>query len=129
MIGIDTNVLLRLFQLDDDPDQSARAQRAIREHGHVFVNDVVLAEFVAVSKRVFKLSRVEIHHRLEAILEAPEFEVANTDTVARAVERYGAESFDFADLLIGETNLDHGCDATLSFDKGANKSALFRPVP
>ena len=129
MIGIDTNVLLRAFQIDDDPQQSGRAKRVIKDNAPVFINDVVLAEFARVCKQTFKLDRSEILLRLEAILESPEFAVARPLAVSRAVDRFRSKSSDFADWLIGESNLEYGCEATLSFDKDVNKVSIFIPVP
>lgn len=129
MIGIDTNVLLRVFLLDDDPAQSARARVAIEANAPVFLNDVVLAEFVWACRRVFKLERAAIRSRLDAILEAPEFVVARPAAIARAVAGYGSRASDFADWLIAESNRERGCDATLTFDIDAAKSDAFRLVP
>ena len=46
MIGVDTNVLVRIFA-SDDAQQAASAIRVIDEanRGQIFVNVVVLAEF------------------------------------------------------------------------------------
>ena len=47
MIGLDTNILLRLW-LDDDPAQSRRVDALLAEHaqapGSLLVTDVVLAK-------------------------------------------------------------------------------------
>jgi predicted nucleic-acid-binding protein len=126
VIGIDTNVLLRAFLLDDDPAQSARA---IAANAPVFLNDVVLAEFAWVCRSVFKLERTDIHHRLDAIVGAPEFVVSQPGAIARAVAGYGSRASDFADWLIAESNREHGCDATLTFDMSAAKSEAFELVP
>ena len=128
MIAIDSNVLLRFFQHDNDAAQSARAQKAVKQHAPVFVNDVVLAEFVWTCKRTFKLDRIEIHKRLEAIGESTEFIVARPQVFERALRGYGARTSDFADWLIGEVNLEHGCEATLTFDTDAVKGRGFRLV-
>ena len=128
MIAIDTNVLLRFFQQDDDPAQSARAHRAVRDNAPVFVNDIVLVEFAWTCKAVFKLDRAAIRLRLEAISDAPEFTVARPEALSRAIWGYGAQKSDFPDWLIGQTNAEHGCEATLTFDKGAKSGAGFTLV-
>ena len=128
MIAIDTNVLLRAFLHDSDPAQSARAQRAIRAHAPVFLNDIVLVEFAWTCKSVFKLDRAAIHQRLEAIVEAPEFAFARPEAVDRAVRAYGSRKSDFADRLIGESNFDQGCSTTITFDEGAVKGGGFKLV-
>ena len=62
MIGIDTNVLLRIFGSDeDDPDQVAAARGLLRTAAPLFVNPIVLAEFVWTLRRTYKLDRRAIH--------------------------------------------------------------------
>ena len=129
MIGIDANVLLCALVNTTDPTMTARAQRAISDNAPVFVNTVVLMEFAWICKRNYKMQRADIHEKLESILVAPEFQFAEREVIARAVAGYGSRMSDFADWLIGETNLEHGCDVTLTFDKGAAKGAAFKAVP
>ena len=129
MIGIDTNILLRALLLDDDPAQSARARAAIEANAPVLLNDVVLVEFVWTCRRAFKLERADIYRRLDAIVKAPEFIFAQPTAVARAVAGYGSRGSDFADWLIAETNREHSCDTTLTFDRNAAKSPAFTLAP
>ena len=55
MIGVDTNVLVRIFA-SDDAQQAASAVRVIDESGpdQIFVNVVVLAEFAWTMRRAYK---------------------------------------------------------------------------
>jgi predicted nucleic-acid-binding protein len=126
MVGIDTNVLVRFFEANDDARQTAAARELVREAAPVFVNPVVLAEFAWTLRTVFKLGRAAIHDRLAGIVEAPEFSVAFPDATARAVTQYESGAADFADYLIGELNVAWGCENTLTFDKAATKSGAFR---
>ena len=128
MIGIDTNILLRIFETDDDPAQSLRARKAIEEHAPVFLHDVVLAEFVWTCRTAFKQSRQAIHRRLKAIAESTEFVVSRPEVFARAVEAYGAHKSDFADWLVGLSNLDSGLEFTLTFDRDAARRRAFGMV-
>jgi len=127
MIAIDTNVLLRAFQADD-MTQSKLAQTIIRDHAPVFLNEIVLVEFAWVCRSLFKLDRAATARRLHAIVEAREFAFAQRDAIARAVADFTTRKSDFADCLIGALNLDHGCEATLTFDKGASKGEGFRRI-
>lgn len=119
MIGIDTNILIRMFQREDDPKRAAAAQKFVRDQAPVFLSPIVLAEFAWTLRNIFKVDRVGIHARLALVVEAPEFAVAYPEAVARAVKEYGKGPADFADYLIGELNLSHGCDRTFAFDKDA----------
>lgn len=124
MIGIDTNVLLRFYE-KDNPLQYEMAGRAIRDYAPVFINELVLLEFVWVCQSTYKMDRTEIHRRLKAIVNAEEFEFAWRESIERAVDGYGARKSDFADWLVGEMNREHGCETTLTFDGGAAKDGAF----
>jgi predicted nucleic-acid-binding protein len=125
VIGIDTNILLRIFETQDDPAQSLRAHKAIEDNAPVYLHDVVLAEFVWTCRSAFKQSREAIHRRLQAIADSTEFVVARPEVFERVVHAYGSQKSDFADWLVGLSNLDQGLEYTLTFDKGAARRRAF----
>jgi predicted nucleic-acid-binding protein len=125
VIGIDTNILLRIFETEDDPAQSLLARKAIEDNGPVYLHDVVLAEFVWTCRRIFKLPRQAICQRLQAIAESTEFVVARPEVFERADQAYGSQKSDFADWLVGLSNLDRGLEYTLTFDEGAARQRAF----
>ncbi len=130
MIGIDTNVLLRFFEVDDDAAQTAAAQQFVRDHAPVFIHPIVLAEFAWTLRTTFKLDRTTVYDHLAGIVAAPEFTLANPQATGRAVEQYGMGAADFADCLIGEMNhAVFGCETTVTFDKAAAKVPAFRHLP
>jgi predicted nucleic acid-binding protein len=62
MIGVDTNVLLRLF-LRDDEEQRALAERCIERatrEAAIMINPIVLAEFAWTLARVRRLQRDDV---------------------------------------------------------------------
>ena len=128
MIGIDTNILLRIFEMEDDPAQSLRARKAIEGNAPVYLHDIVLAEFVWTCRTAFKQPRETICRRLQAIAESAEFVVARPEVFRRAVEADRSQKSDFADWLVGLSNLDHGLEYTLTFDKGAARRRAFGMV-
>ncbi len=131
MIGVDTNVLLRLSD-KTDPSQSARARALVASQGDggCFVNEVVLAEYAGTLKRSYKLPRLEIAERVEALLNSCEIVVARIDEVRRALDSFDAGPADFADYFLGEINRSMGCSAAVSFDRDALESGdPFLPVP
>jgi predicted nucleic-acid-binding protein len=123
MIGLDTNVLLRLGD-EREPGQRARAIALMRTLGAAgaFVNPIVLAEFAWTLARTYKLSRDEIVDRIEILLEAPEFVIAHDEEAERALTRFRGGPADFADYFLAEINRSAGCDATATFDGDALKS-------
>jgi predicted nucleic-acid-binding protein len=128
MIGIDTNVLVRLFELEDDPQQTAAARRLIETRAPVFINPIVLAEFAWTLRSIFKLDREAVYARLLGIVDAPEFTVLFPQATGRAIEQYGKGPAGFADYLIGELNLECGCERTFTFDEDAARNLTFRAL-
>jgi predicted nucleic-acid-binding protein len=131
MIGLDTNVLLRLGD-DREPDQRDRARALVGSQGTngCFVNAIVLSEFAWTLTRIYKLSRADVAARIALILEAPEFVVASLAEASRAVQRFRSGPADFADYFLAEINNSAGCAATATFDRDAIKSGEpFKPVP
>ncbi len=128
MIAIDTNVLVRHLT-EDDPAQTAVARRFLArlspdEPG--FVSIVVLAELYWVLRRGrSKLSADRALSALEIILDTPELEVEDEESVSRSLERARAGA-DFADALIADAAELYGCSETVTFDRGAATSLGWR---
>ena len=124
MIGLDTNVLVRLLVADDE-DQHRTAVRFVKEavsrREALFVNRVVLAELAWALARAYRRSREEIASAVERILLTAEFEVEGSDQAWSALEKYRRGGADFADCLIGASNSAAGCTKTATFDKAAGK--------
>ena len=131
MIGLDTNVLLRLF-IDDDRRQYERAREfvdAATSHAPCVINAVVLAEFAWALGRSFKKKRVEIAHLVAEVLSADDLEIPFRRAALRALAAYRAGKADFPDYLIAEINADLGCASTATFDRAALDHSAFSPVP
>lgn len=130
MIGLDTNVLVRHLT-QDEPKQARAASRLIEEACTLdepgYVNRVVICEVVWVLERAYRYERTVIAGCLETILRTADLRVENEKAVWTALGRY-QEGYDFADALIGETNLMAGAAETRTFDKRAARLPGFRPV-
>lgn len=128
MIGLDTNILVRLIT-DDDPAQAERAARFLGENcsaaSPAFINCVVLVELEWVLRSAYGYERVLIADALEQLLGSPDRSIEREAEVrdAMVIYRNGA---DFADALIGRNNHASGCDATLTFDRGVPAAVGFR---
>ena len=125
MIGIDTNVLVRILETDDNRAQTSAANKLLRNHGSVFVSPIVLAELVWVLESQFGLDSGQIFERLQRLLGATEFQFFAREAMERAVAQFGNGKPDFADCLIGELNLAMGCETTMTFDKDAARTGPF----
>ncbi len=127
MIGLDTNVLVRHLT-QDEPEQARLASALIEEACATdtpgFINRVVLCEVVWVLERAYRYDRETIAACLETILRTADLRIENEEVVWAALFRY-QEGYDFADALIGETNVLAGVTETRTFDKRAARSSTF----
>lgn len=131
MIGLDTNVIVR-YLVQDDVDQGRAAAKAIGSQCTVedpgFVSLLVLAEIVWVLDRAYGYPRDQVWAALGALLDTAELRVEQPDLARRALATYREKAIDYADCLIGLSNVVHGCEVTLTFDKRAAKSGWHRLI-
>lgn len=128
MKGLDTNAVVRFLVRDDE--KQAQAVRKIlldaEKKGDVlFVPIAAILETIWVLSSVYKYSREEIVQALESLLVLSVLDVEEHERAAnlcRMAVRYDA---DLADLLIGLTSRDKGCETTLTFDSKAARCDLF----
>ncbi len=124
MIGIDTNVLLRLW-LDDDPAQSRRIDTLLAEHGNtagsLLVSDVVLAEAVWTLSSAYTQAKAEQLKAVRSLLEEAAFAFENRDAVAAALATCEQSNCGFSDCLIAAKHAALGCEFTATFDKRMRK--------
>ena len=123
MIGLDTNVILRLFDRSD-PAQTGMVERLVAAGG-CLVNPIVLTEFVWTLDRAYKLKRHVIADHLDRILQASEFSVPFLDEASAVVDRYRTGPADFSDYFLSEINRTLGCTTTVTFDRDAAKDRDF----
>lgn len=124
MIGLDTNVLARLF-VEDDVQQARQARefvaaRCTRQNPG-FVDRVALCELVWVLSSVHDYRRAEIAPIIEKLLSSRDLIVEDEAAVRAALRTFTSRNIDFADALIGEVNRVRGCEATATFDRKAAK--------
>jgi predicted nucleic-acid-binding protein len=124
MIGIDTNILLRLW-LNDDPAQSKRIDQLLAEHGRLpgslLVTDVVLAEAVWTLKSVFEQDTHAQLIAVRSLLGETAFAFDDREAVAAALTLFESGSCGFADCLVVAKHALQGCDFTATFDRGMRK--------
>lgn len=124
MIGLDTNVVVRLF-VDDDRKQvhAARAFVSGRcsRNDPGFVNRISLCELVWVLESVHGYGRAAIGNVVEQLLASSDILVEDHELAQVALATFQTTNADFADALIGEVNRARGCDVTATFDRKAAK--------
>jgi len=124
MIGIDTNLLLRLI-VGDDPKQAVTARDFLRDNCTAdepgYVCHIVLVELVWTLAKAYGFTRDTIAAAIEQVLETAQLDVESSNDVAAAVRDFRSGTADFADCLLVRVNSAAGCSHTVTFDRKAAK--------
>lgn len=132
MIGIDTNVLLRVI-IADEPKQAEAARNFIRNHCSPddpgYVSHITMVELVWTLGKAYQLSREDISRAVEQILETAQLDVESSNDVAAALKDYRKGTADFADCLLARVNAAAGCDYTITLDRKAARLTGFKLLP
>ena len=121
MIGVDTNILLRLMVPEAAAD-SRRAAAFVAEVGAeapIFVGLIVVVEMIWVLERKYGYARERSVAAIRHLLDSPDFVVDRAALVAAAIDRVDRLGTDIADELIAACNRQQGCSRTLTFDRKA----------
>jgi len=129
MIGVDTNVLVRIFA-NDDSRQTESASRLIDQSADtgIYVNVVVPAEFAWTMRRAYKWDDEWIRQALNRIVRHPALTIQHRESVLEAISKSNTSLHAFADRLIAALNRDAGCRTTLTFDKEAARDSGFEEL-
>jgi predicted nucleic-acid-binding protein len=129
VIGIDTNVIVRLLVADDEK-QADVAERYLKTHCSsdepALLSDIVLVECAWVLGDLYEYSRVQIGDAIDGLLATAQLRAANASAVSVALQRFRSSSADFADCLLGVNNVGSGCEYTATLDGKASKLPEFR---
>ncbi len=131
MIGLDTNILLRMW-LNDDPAQNKRIDVLLAEHGgapgSLLVSDVVLAEAVWTLKAAFEQDKAAQLLAVRSLLTEAAFGFEDREAVVQAAEMFERSGCGFSDCLIVAKQARLGCEFTATFDKGMRKLASAKVI-
>ena len=124
MIGLDTNILLRLW-LNDDPAQNERIDKLLAEHGSapgsLLLSDVVLAEAVWTLRSAYRQDKTAQMLALRSLLDEPAFAFEDREAVARAISLFEHDTCGFSDCLVAAKQACLGCVFTATFDRRMRK--------
>jgi predicted nucleic-acid-binding protein len=119
MLGIDTNVLVRLV-VSDDAEQTRRARKLVeqtlRGNEPVLVSLLVLLESEWVLRSRYSFNRVALLSIFRSLLEARELAFEDESALEEALFHWKDSACGFADCLIAAHNRRLGCRATATFD-------------
>ncbi len=128
MTGLDTNVLIRFFVVDD-PLQNRKAIQLVQSfstQSQGFITLVCLAEFVWVLRNYYRQPKTVVLQWLTRLIESGNIALENQPAIEKALRTYSTTPCDFADCLIEQVGRLAGCSETVTFDKGAAKAAGMR---
>jgi predicted nucleic-acid-binding protein len=122
MLGIDTNVLVRLL-IEDDAAQTQRARHLVdaanAEEEVVLVSLPVLLETEWVLRSRYEIEPQAILGLFRAALEARELAFEDESAVEEALFNWQDGHSGFSDCLIFAHNRQLGCRSTATFDARA----------
>ena len=123
MIGVDTNVLVRLF-VHDNAQESAAVVKFMSDRSTddpAFVSAVVLAELVWALDRTYDYTPEAIHEALDGLFESTNIVIENEALMQAAVGLAAQENADVSDSIIAALTASAGASRTVTFDKPAAK--------
>jgi predicted nucleic-acid-binding protein len=123
VVGLDTNVIVRLL-LRDDAAQAKKAEQTFLRHARgdgVFLPVVALVETVWVLAYTYELDRKAIHDHLIALTRTRGVVVEDVELIQNALDAYATGTADFADYVILASTRRAGCRALLTFDRRLGK--------
>jgi predicted nucleic-acid-binding protein len=123
MIGVDTNVLLRLF-VDDDAGQHQAARQFFAKRNvqdPAFVPVVVLAELVWALMKRYGYAHSKVLELIEVMTHSADFAIEHVEHVGRAIDHCRDNGTRLTDVLVAFVAASRGCRATVTFDLAAAK--------
>ncbi|KAA3517541.1 type II toxin-antitoxin system VapC family toxin [Agrobacterium vitis] len=124
MIGIDTNILLRLTMQDDDiqTKQALALAGSLTQDQPGFVNSAVLLEFIWTARRQAKMSKEELKIILSGFLDSENLVLEDENVIELTLDEMDRSSEEFADIFIALKNRELGCRTTMTFDRKAART-------
>lgn len=122
MIGLDTNVLVRLLT-QDDAAQAALVVRLFDANqgvdGALFISDVVVVEMAWILRARYDVAPPAFARAVQALLDNATIAWQSRDAVSLALVWFESRAAaEFADCLIVALAHRHGCTSTATFDRG-----------
>jgi predicted nucleic-acid-binding protein len=131
MIGLDSNILVRIFARDHEKER--RRAIALIEgapKGEVFhLNWIVIVELAWTLRRAYRFERDELARVIRQITEYPRFSVPDKSILRDAAHMAREEGADLPDALVLLLNRSAGAELTYTFDHDAVRKVGMTLVP
>ncbi len=132
MIGVDTNILLRVL-VEDDPTQLLAAETLVNAPGRfddpILVSPIVLVEIEWTLRRVYRRSKDEILEAIDRLQRHANIILDDREAVDGAIGAWRTGKASLADYLIGALARERGARTTMTFDQDAAETAAFTLLP
>ena len=123
MIGLDTNLLVRIFA-KDNPLQEAMVLELLEqlpEGERAVVNIVVIVELLWVLKRAYRFEQEVLVRVLRSMAENKRLFLPNKEILLEAAHQVRENGGELPDMIIALLNREHGASVTYTFDLEASK--------
>jgi len=128
VLGIDTDVLVRLL-IADDAEQTRRArqlvEKALSRNEAILISLPVLIETEWVLRSRYELDKRTILTALRSLLATRDLAFEDEAAVEEALFHWNESVCGFTDCLISAHNRQLGCSATATFDSKAARTPNF----
>ena len=119
MIGIDTNILVRL-SIQDNTNQHQKIRNYLLRNKHaLWISTNVLQEWFWVLSRIYRIEEDVIFSQISQWFEIDCFHFEDRDLLEECMNHTN-KKVGFIDLLIARRNKKAGCTTTLTLDKAAS---------
>ena len=128
MTAVDTNIIVRFLVRDDEKQADAarkRLKQAESRRERLKIPLLVVLETIWVLESAYDKTRSEVLDSIREMRQMPVFDF-EADRVIEGLLNDGPKyKADLADIMIGYAAEAIGCDAGITFDKGAAKLPFF----
>ena len=128
MTAVDTNIIVRFLVRDDEKQADAarkRLKQAESRRERLKIPLLVVLETIWVLESAYDKTRSEVLDSIREMRQMPVFDF-EADRVIEGLLNDGPKyKADLADIMIGYAAEAIGCDAGITFDKGAAKIPFF----
>jgi len=128
MTAVDTNILVRFLVRDDDRQAEAalkRIKEAEARRERLKIPLLVVLETIWVLESAYDKTRSEILDAIRDMRQMPVFDFESDRVIEGLLNDGPKHKADLADIMIAHAAEAAGCEAGITFDKGAAKLSFF----
>lgn len=121
LVGLDTNIVIRLLT-NDDPDQRRSALQFAAGLGKeylAFLPLICVVELDWALRSQLGYTRQDASNAISKLLRVRGLTVEHHDLILKALRQVAQNNADFADALIAARSIEEGCISVKTFDKRA----------